>query len=84
LGAAEGCNRNSSSSESSSGDTRKRGGGGDSRKRGEVVLQAMTVLRDPIARAVSQFEHHISRNRYDFSAPGDGGGGDAVQQQQQQ
>mmetsp|Transcript_39763 Transcript_39763/g.67648 ORF Transcript_39763/g.67648 Transcript_39763/m.67648 type:complete len:329 (+) Transcript_39763:208-1194(+) len=44
----------------------------------------MTVLRDPIARAVSQFEHHISRNRYDFSAPGDGGGGDAVQQQQQQ
>jgi hypothetical protein len=39
------------------------------RPSGEViVLQAMTMLRDPIARAVSQFEHHISRNRYSFKA----------------
>ena len=27
-------------------------------------FQAMTMLRDPIARTISQFEHHISRDRY--------------------
>lgn len=27
-------------------------------------VQAMTMLRDPISRAASQFEHHISRDRF--------------------
>ena len=27
-------------------------------------LRAMTMLRDPIARTLSQFEHHISRDRF--------------------
>ena len=33
-----------------------------------VKIQAMTLLRDPIARTVSQFEHHISRNRFGATA----------------
>ena len=41
-----------------------------SKSKALVALQGMVLLRDPIARAVSQFEHHLSRQRYGGGAGG--------------